>query len=188
MVGKATRITSFLTDAPKTYQAEIELGISTDTYDAEGKIIENLGTVGVTKEKVIEVINGFIGKSDQVPPMYSAVKKGGVPLYKLARKGVTIEREPKTIEVFSIDITKVEIPTVKYTVNCSGGTYVRSLCYDAGVKLGCGAFLKELRRTKSSASAKQNSAGTRTSKGLEKGSSPLPRAATVPCWRRMYQP
>ncbi|MCK5237004.1 MAG: tRNA pseudouridine(55) synthase TruB, partial [Deltaproteobacteria bacterium] len=149
VINKATKSASVLGVGGKEYEVTMELGSVTDTYDAEGKVIENKGYDGISEDDVVDVLKGFLGKSEQVPPMYSAVKKGGVPLYKLARKGVTIEREPKTIEIFSMDITKVDIPTVEFTVSCSGGTYVRSICYDAGEKLGSGAYLKELRRTKS---------------------------------------
>lgn len=156
VINKATKLAQALGGGVKGYEAVMLLGADTDTYDAEGKVTETFEVGGVTKEQVIKALRGFIGKIQQLPPMYSAVKKNGTPLYKLARKGVTVERSPKEVEIFNInDIEFSEaagedaLPSVSFKVTCSRGTYIRSLCYDAGKVLGTGAHLARLRRTQS---------------------------------------
>lgn len=147
-IGKATRLADFLLSLDKTYEGVMRLGLVSDTHDLQGKIIEERTVPGVTEKKLKQVCKGFIGEIQQIPPMVSAIKVGGERLYKLARKGITIEREPRTIMVYEFTILKVNIPDVHFRISCSRGTYVRTICHDIGEKLGCGAVLAELRRTK----------------------------------------
>ncbi|MBI5810056.1 MAG: tRNA pseudouridine(55) synthase TruB [Deltaproteobacteria bacterium] len=147
VVNGATSFAIRLGSGSKTYAARLKLGEETDTCDADGSVIRSGDYSAVTPQMVCDALMSFTGRIKQTPPMYSAVKRGGVPLYKLARKGVIMEREPKEVEIEAIDIEKVAIPFVSFTMTCSKGTYVRSLCHDAGVRLGCGAHLAELRRT-----------------------------------------
>ncbi len=145
-IGNATRAADMLIESDKKYRATFLLGKRSDTLDIEGEITEE-NEVSVTEEDVRRVIAGFIGEQDQIPPMYSAIKKDGKKLYDLAREGIEIEREPRRINIYSIDICDISMPTVTIDVHCSKGTYIRSLCDDIGTKLGCGAVMTELRRT-----------------------------------------
>ncbi|MEE8574093.1 MAG: tRNA pseudouridine(55) synthase TruB [Thermodesulfobacteriota bacterium] len=151
VIDGATRYARFFSSGQKEYLATMELGVETDTLDADGKVVGTKSTEGVTEDAVREALGKFVGPIRQVPPMYSAVKKGGTPLYKLARKGLTVEREAKEVEIFSIEVLDIALPLVTFNVACSGGTYIRTLCHDAGALLECGAHLKELRRTVSGA-------------------------------------
>ena len=130
----------------KKYRATFILGKRSDTLDTDGVITEER-PVTVSKERVAEVINSFVGEIEQIPPMYSAVKKNGKKLYDLAREGVEIEREPRLVKIYSIDIVDISLPEAVIDVVCSKGTYIRSLCDDIGTRLGCGAVMSELRRT-----------------------------------------
>lgn len=132
----------------KEYTGTFELGIRTASYDTETAVIERKEYADVTMERLQVAINSFIGKQLQTPPMYSAVKFHGKPLYKYARKGRTIERAPKEIEISQFDILSFAAPTVEFRVVCSKGTYIRTLVNDVGEKLGCGALLTSLRRTR----------------------------------------
>lgn len=145
-IGNATKLVDYIMIGEKQYKATLKLGVVTDTYDLEGKVIRT-SDVSVTPNEVITVINGFIGESQQIPPMYSAIKVNGKKLYELARKGIEIEREKRKISIAKIQIHNIELPFVSFTVNCSKGTYIRSLCYDIGEILGCGATMTELERS-----------------------------------------
>lgn len=147
VINGATRYADLLGKGTKEYAVTLELGSSTDTYDRSGKVTFSASTEGVTADDVIRALSRFTGRISQLPPMYSAIKRDGVPLYKLARKGVTVEREPREVEVFSLAVTDVELPAVRFTVSCSRGTYVRSICHDLGEALGCGAHMTALKRT-----------------------------------------
>jgi tRNA pseudouridine55 synthase len=147
-IGQATRVAEYLTDHDKRYRARVRLGIETDTYDATGTIIAERD-VSATHEQIGDALHSFIGKWSQMPPAYSAIKQNGVPLYKLARQGVTVETEPRAVEIFAIDLIEVAPPDVEFEVHCSKGTYIRSLAHDLGEKLGCGAHLTALTRTAS---------------------------------------
>ena len=166
VINRATKEARRLEGGEKEYVALMTLGLETDTLDADGTVTRTGDASGVTGEDVLRVLNSFRGKIMQVPPMYSAVKRDGVPLYRLARKGVIVEREPKEVEVFDIEVLSMEgvaeglpiesgksgeagLASVSFRVVCSRGTYVRSLCSDAGALLGCGAHLAALRRIKS---------------------------------------
>lgn len=151
VLNRSTRLSRFLGAGPKSYSAAMKLGEDTDTCDSCGKVVRSTPLNGVTAERVAEVLSGFKGRQKQVPPMYSAIKVSGTPLYKLARKGVLVEREPREVEVHSINVESVSLPSVEFSLVCSRGTYVRSICADAGTSLGCGAHMSALRRTVSGA-------------------------------------
>lgn len=145
-IGNATRAADMLLSGEKKYRATMVLGKRSDTLDIEGVITEE-NEVCVTEEDVRRVIADFIGEQDQIPPMYSAIKKDGKKLYDLARQGIEVEREARRINIYSIEACEISLPEVTIEVHCSKGTYIRSLCDDIGTKLGCGAVMKELRRT-----------------------------------------
>ena len=146
-LGKATRVCDMLTEKDKVYEAVLLLGQKTDTQDTTGNILEEKEVV-CTEEQVIEVIKAFVGTYAQIPPMYSALKVNGKKLCDLARAGIEVERKPREVTIFSIDIEEINLPKVKMTVHCSKGTYIRTLCYDIGEKLGCGGCMESLLRTK----------------------------------------
>ena len=146
-LGEGTKAIPFLDEAVKEYRATMVLGASTDTQDCTGRIEREGDWTGLSPETVSDVLNSFVGRGKQIPPMYSAVKQGGVPLYRLARKGCEVEREPRDIQIHSISIERMDLPSIDFTVSCSRGTYVRTLAHDMGDRLGCGAHLVELRRT-----------------------------------------
>ena len=133
----------------KEYTGTIQLGTETSTYDAEGEIVSTQPVDGILQTHIQQVMKGFLGDQYQQPPMFSAKKKNGVPLYKLARKGQDVEREPNFITIFSFEMEHFALPNVTFRVKCSKGTYIRSLAHDLGKKVGCGAHLASLRRTRS---------------------------------------
>lgn len=143
-----TKELSKILELDKEYEGVMELGAITPSYDVETEIIERRSLDGITEEKIRETARYFIGEIEQVPPMYSAVKYKGKPLYKLARKGLNVERKPRKVKIYDFQILDVNLPEVKFRVRCSKGTYIRSLVYDFGEKLGCGAYLKSLVRTR----------------------------------------
>lgn len=155
-IGKATKAIDFIMNNEKQYIAEVKLGTITDTYDREGAVLEE-NPVNCNEEQVIEVVKSFVGDILQVPPMYSALKVNGKKLYELARAGVEVEREARKIHIASIEVISINLPIVKILVNCSKGTYIRSLCYDIGDKLGCGAMMWSLERTATGPFKKENS-------------------------------
>lgn len=148
-VGKATRVTEYLMQHSKRYRAEITLGVTTDTLDAEGEVLETVAADHVRREAVEAALDEFVGQIEQIPPMYSAIKREGKKLYELAREGVTVEREPRTVEITRIDVVEWEPPRVTIDVTCSKGTYIRALARDLGAALGIGAHLSRLVRTAS---------------------------------------
>ena len=148
LAGPATRASDFLTMEDKRYRATILLGTKTDTLDMAGEILEE-NPVNVTEEEIRSTVEKFVGDIQQIPPMYSAIQVNGQRLYHLARQGVEIERAPRDITVFSIDIESIELPFINVNVHCSKGTYIRTLAADIGDSLGCGACIKELQRTAS---------------------------------------
>jgi tRNA pseudouridine55 synthase len=147
LVGKATKLSQFLMGLDKTYEGVITLGIETTTQDAEGEVVKEGTVPELTEEQIKTELKAFEGDQYQTPPMFSAKKQDGVPLYKLARKGKTVEREPRFIHISSFKLDKWESPDIEFTLSCSKGTYVRTVANDLGEKLGCGGYLKELRRT-----------------------------------------
>lgn len=149
-IGKATKAADMLTVSDKAYRTQLVLGRTTDTQDASGKVLTER-QVTVTKEDIEEAVSQFIGEISQIPPMFSAIKKDGKKLYELARQGISVEREPRKVTIYNIEIKEINLDnkTVTLDVDCSKGTYIRTLCEDIGEKLGCGAYMKSLVRTKS---------------------------------------
>lgn len=149
LVGKATKVSQYLTSLDKEYEGTVELGKVTDTQDADGEMMETRPVPPFTEADIRAGIQGFLGDQYQTPPMYSAVKIDGQPLYKAARKGEEVEREPRFIRVMSWDVTGFALPRFDFRMRVTKGTYVRTLAHDLGQKLGCGAHLAALRRTAS---------------------------------------
>ncbi|MBW7896773.1 MAG: tRNA pseudouridine(55) synthase TruB [Opitutaceae bacterium] len=147
LIGKATRISQYLISLDKEYTGTIEFGKITDSQDAEGRVMETRPVPPMTRAEVEQAMRGFLGDQYQMPPMYSAIKIDGVPLYKQARKGQEVEREPRFIRVSAFDLTGFALPRIDFRLRCSKGTYVRTVAHDLGQKLGCGAHLAALRRT-----------------------------------------
>ena len=145
-LGEATKISGYLLNADKTYQTTCQLGVRTDSADADGEVIARRSVEGITMAQIDAVLEKFKGAIQQIPPMHSALKKGGVPLYKLAHQGIEIEREPRGVTIYSIKQVHFEQDQLKFRVNCSKGTYVRTLVDDIGEALGCGAHITQLRR------------------------------------------
>jgi tRNA pseudouridine55 synthase len=148
-VGVATRVSEYLMDSQKSYRARVLLGVTTDTYDAEGQVVASIDHVDVDRAQVEVALASFCGVIAQVPPMYSALKHRGKRLYQLARQGVTVERPPRQVEIFRLALTEWNPPECTLEITCSAGTYVRSIAHDLGQRLGCGAHLVELVRTAS---------------------------------------
>ena len=150
-IGKGTKLCDMITDTDKTYEAVMLLGISTDTQDISGNVLSKKD-VAVDEKTLIETVDSFVGEYKQIPPMYSAIKVNGRKLYQLAREGIEIERSPRDVYIRSIHINDMNLqdgePSVTMTVSCSKGTYIRTLCHDIGEKLGCGACMKSLSRTR----------------------------------------
>ncbi|RJO60964.1 MAG: tRNA pseudouridine(55) synthase TruB [Dehalococcoidia bacterium] len=146
-LGQATRVAEYLMEYSKDYRAVVELGVSTESYDAEGKITHTSDTSNITLESVEASLEKFRGEILQVPPVYSALKHQGQPMYKLAREGKNVEIDSRPISIYRLDIVSFQPPCVTLDVECSKGTYIRSLAHDLGVALGCGAHLKGLIRT-----------------------------------------
>ncbi len=159
-LNEATKISSLLSDIDKEYIMTAKLGESTDTYDTEGKVIKKfeISNLKFQIEQIKEIIQRFTGEIEQIPPMYSAIKVSGEPLYKLARKGIEIERKPRKVIINSIEILSFESPFLKLRVSCSKGAYMRSLCNDIGNALGVGAHMVELVRTRIGQFSLENSA------------------------------
>jgi len=148
-LGKATRVTEYLTNSRKRYRARAVLGVTTDTYDQEGKVTSQKPCPALKAGDLETVLRQFTGRIQQVPPMYSAVKVGGRPLYRLARRGVTVERKARSVEIHDMRLLDWSPPELFFEVECSKGTYIRSLAHDLGQSLGCGAYLVELVRLSS---------------------------------------
>lgn len=151
VTGRFTKLSQKFSGEDKAYEGTMQIGKETDSYDLDGKITSEKDWSAVTPALVTETIMKFKGEQDQMPPMVSAVKKDGKRLYELARKGIEIERDAKKITINSIEINRIELPEIDFTIDCSKGTYIRSFCHDTGALLGCGAVLSFLRRTKSGA-------------------------------------
>lgn len=146
-LGKGTRLCDMLTDKTKTYRAVLLLGQETDTQDTTG-VVQAEYPVHVTEEEVREAIVSFLGNYMQIPPMYSALKVNGKKLYELARQGKEVERQARPVQILDIQIESIDLPRATFSVTCSKGTYIRTLCYDIGRKLGCGGCMESLLRTR----------------------------------------
>jgi tRNA pseudouridine55 synthase len=147
-IDKATRLSEHLTGLDKVYEGTMRLGLTTSSYDLDGELVEERPVPELTLQQIQDVCNRYIGDIEQIPPMVSAVKVGGERLYKIARKGETVERKPRAVTVYEFTAISYSPPDVIVRVACTSGTYVRGLCHDAGQDLGCGAVLAALRRTK----------------------------------------
>ncbi len=151
LVGKATKASQYLMSVDKVYEGSFKLGEETNTQDCEGEILASLPVPELTKEDLAKQMASFLGDQYQTPPMFSAKKINGVPLYKLARKGQEVEREPRFIRISKFELLEwdAEKKEGKFRIDCSKGTYVRTVCHDLGKRIGCGAHMTSLRRTKS---------------------------------------
>lgn len=180
--GEGTKAIQFLDEAAKEYQAVMRLGTATDTQDLTGVTVAESDWRHITERDIRGVFASFTGSMTQIPPMYSALKSGGVPLYKLARKGETIERQGRLIEIFSLTIDRIELPDISFTIRCSRGTYVRTVASDLGESLGTGAHLRSLRRVAS------GSFNLETAVTLEQLSALTPQQRSeciVPVWKAL---
>jgi tRNA pseudouridine55 synthase len=149
LIGKATKVSQFLISLDKSYEGEFLLGIETDSQDADGEVVsEKPLPEDIDEEMMLKEMKSFLGDQYQTPPMFSAKKIKGVPLYKMARKGKTVEREPRFIRINEFCLMNWNPPKGKFSLSCSKGTYVRTVLHDLGQNLGCGAHLTGLRRTK----------------------------------------
>jgi len=148
-IGQGTRVLEYATDADKRYSATLRLGISTDTYDADGAVIRTRSWQQIPEAAVRATLTTFLGEIQQRPPAYSAIKQGGVPLHRLARAGQAVELPPRNVTIYEIEVRRIQLPEVELDVHCAKGTYIRSLAHDLGELLGCGAHLTALRRTAS---------------------------------------
>ena len=147
LIGKGTKFSKYLINHDKTYKAQIELGKKTDTADVEGNVIEEKPVdTEYIKQNLVQVLESFVGKQEQVPPMYSAIKKNGKKLYEYARKGEKVEVEPRKIEIYKIELVKYNEKNIEFIVSCSKGTYIRSLCEDIAEKLNTVGYMKNLER------------------------------------------
>jgi tRNA pseudouridine55 synthase len=149
LIGKGTKLSDRFIGSDKTYAGTLRLGIATHSHDAQGEVIAERDWSGVTRAQLDVEMQRLTGDRLQVPPMVSAVKVGGVPLYKRARKGQTVKRDPRLIHVYAFDMQTFDPPRATFILRCTKGTYVRSLCHEIGEVLGCGAHLEQLRRTQS---------------------------------------
>jgi tRNA pseudouridine55 synthase len=145
-LGEATKISGYLLSADKRYQARCQLGVRTDSADADGEVIARKPVSGISRTVIEAVLGKFKGPIQQIPPMHSALKRDGVPLYKLARKGIEVERQPRAVTIYSLTLDLFEEDCLALSVHCSKGTYIRTLVDDIGEMLGCGAHLTALRR------------------------------------------
>lgn len=146
VLGQATKLSEKLMADDKVYCGHVTFGVTTDSYDADGEIVSSLPVPAMTLDEINAAAGEFVGDQMQEPPMVSAVKKNGVPLYKLARKGIVVERKPRLIHIYKLRFTEYQEPVGAFRVACTKGTYVRSIAHDLGQKLGCGAHLNTLRR------------------------------------------
>ncbi|MFA6542891.1 MAG: tRNA pseudouridine(55) synthase TruB [Limisphaerales bacterium] len=149
VLGRGTKLSEKLMSDDKVYEGDIKFGEATDSYDADGVVTATQPVPPLTLDQLNEAAATFIGDLQQIPPMVSAKKQGGVPLYKLARKGIEVVREPRLVHIFNYRFTAYAEPLAKFRVACTKGTYVRSLAHELGIKLGCGAHLATLRRVTS---------------------------------------
>lgn len=151
-LGRATKVCDMITDKDKTYEAVLLLGKTTDTQDVTGRVLSERplvsGGMAITPNKAEECILSFAGEYDQIPPMYSALKVGGKKLYELAREGKTVERKSRKVMIHGIRICEISLPRIRMEIDCSKGTYIRTLCHDIGEKLGCGGCMESLLRTR----------------------------------------
>lgn len=187
LVGKATKASQYLMGADKVYEGTVRLGVTTNSQDADGEVMETQPVPDFTAAQIDEALNSFLGDQYQTPPMFSAIKVGGVPLYKLARKGEEIEREPRFVRISKIDKLGFESPELRFRLYCTKGTYVRTFAHDLGRKLGCGGHLCALRRIASGELSVENAIALDAFEALgpaEAHSRLIPVAGSVPLHHR----
>lgn len=148
VLNEGTKLVPFLREDPKEYEGAMKIGEETRTDDLTGEVVKRTPWNGLSSETIETVFKSFLGKSQQVPPMFSAVKLRGEPLYRIARKGIEVERKEREITIYNLQIERIDLPTISFKVSCSRGTYIRALTRDIGRRLGCGAHLLSLRRTR----------------------------------------
>jgi len=146
-LGNATKLSRELTGKRKIYYGRMRLGIRTDSHDGTGKVLSTVDSFQVDRDQILRVLEEFVGEIEQIPPMFSAVKYQGKPLYKLARKGIVVERQPKLVNIYRLELKKIDGKYIEFEAETSAGTYIRTLCDSIGERLGCGAYLSELTRT-----------------------------------------
>ena len=149
--GSGTKLCDMLTDWDKEYIATLQLGLVTDTQDISGQVLSKADPEkiqAITEEQAAECVMGFLGEYDQIPPMYSALKVNGKKLYELARAGQEVERKPRRVQIKEMEILEMSLPTIRFRIVCSKGTYIRTLCHDIGEKLGCGGVMTALERSR----------------------------------------
>jgi len=149
-INQATRLAGFLMRGPKKYTAVLKLGEETDTQDSTGTVIAGANPAGLSRQTIQNVIESFKGAIDQLPPVYSALKHKGVPLYRLARSGKPVQKPPRRVHIYDINVKQIDLPLICFDVTCSAGTYIRTLGADIGKSLGCGGHLHQLQRVASS--------------------------------------
>ncbi len=166
-VNRATRLAQFFLHGKKTYSAVVRLGIETDTQDYTGNPVASFRVGDIAESKIRSVFESFAGEIEQVPPVYSALKHNGVPLYRYARKGEPVEKPARRVLISKIAIEAIDLPDIRFTVTCSAGTYIRTLCADIGKALGCGGHLKWLKRTESGGFLLDNAVSLAELEGIE---------------------
>ena len=165
-LGEATKVSQFLLDSDKGYRARIKLGVRTDSGDSDGKVLAEQDASNVTDRDIERALQHFHGVIQQVPPMHSAIKVDGVPLYKMARKGIEIERDAREVEIYDIALVSRDGDDIEIEVHCSKGTYIRTIADDLGLKLGCGAHISALRRTQAGVFREQDCVTVETLKAV----------------------
>ena len=179
-MGEATKVSAFLLDADKRYQVRCQLGVRTATADAEGEVLETRPVGGYSGDQLEAVLEEFRGSIEQIPPMYSALKHQGQRLYKLARQGIEVEREPRPVEIYELTVAGQGEDWLDISVHCSKGTYVRTLAEDIGNRLGCGAHVSALRRTAVGPYGDDKLVGLETLRGLKEQDMPAMDALLLP--------
>lgn len=173
-INEGTKLIPFVTDEPKEYEATLKLGEETATDDPTGKVISSGQWEGLSLDVIRSAFQTFLGKIRQIPPMFSAIKREGTPLYRLARRGMEVERSERELEIFSLQIKEIDLPRIRFRVSCSRGTYIRALARDIGREIGCGAHLIQLRRLRSGPFRLEQTTSWEGLKGL------LPESASFP--------
>ena len=174
VINEGTKLVPFIGEEPKEYEAVMKMGEETTTDDLTGKVTSSKPWEQVSLEMIHTAFWSFLGKIQQIPPMYSAIKMNGKPLYQLARKGIEVERKEREVEIFDIHIEEVHAPEVRFRVSCSKGTYIRALAKDIGRKIGCGAHLLQLRRVRSGPFALEKAISWERLKNLSKAENLFP--------------
>jgi len=165
-VNEGTKLIPFINDEPKEYEATLKLGEETNTDDLTGEVVSGGPWEDVSPDVIRSAFRAFMGKIQQMPPMFSAIKREGKPLYRLAREGVEVERREREVEIFCLETQKISLPKVRFKVSCSKGTYIRALARDIGKKIGCGAHLLQLRRVRSGPFTLEQAISWESLKGL----------------------